>query len=186
MNDGTGARWGLAFSEKTGVREREAEAIPVSPYEVAMKLRKEFILFQMTGKVVVTAEERQWWETRQGRLKFYLNPDAYVDHALRDWGVFCEDIINHSGRHTHQGGLAIFVTEGRGYSLINGQRVDWEAGDLLLLPLLPEGCDHEHFNFDPEQPCRWMAFCYRPQREEVADRITQQETSPLFTPQSSG
>jgi len=166
-------------AEKSRVREREAEAVPRSPYEVAMKLRQEFILFQLTGKVVVKAEEREWFTTRQGRLKFYLNPGMYRDHALRDWAVFCQDVINHSGRHNHQGGLAVFVTEGRGYSVINGERVDWEAGDLLLLPLLPGGCDHQHFNLEPERGCRWMAFSYLPQREEVANQITQLAISPL-------
>ena len=170
-------------SEKVRVKERESGTVPNSPYELAIKLRKEFIDLQMTGKVVVRDEDREWFLTRQGRLKFYLNPTTYKDHALRDWGVFKHDIRNHTGKHNHQGGLVIFVLEGKGYSVVNGERIDWEEGDLILLPLLPDGCDHQHFNLDQEQGCKWIAFSYYPQREEVANQLTQKETSPEYPAQ---
>ena len=39
--------------------------------------------------------------------------------------------------HRHQGGLALFVLDGRGHTIVNGVTHDWEAGDLILLPVAP-------------------------------------------------
>jgi len=36
-------------------------------------------------------------------------------------------------------------------------RYDWEAGDLILLPVKPGGVEHQHFSLGDE-PARWMAF----------------------------
>ena len=31
------------------------------------------------------------------------------------------------------------MIDGTGYSIVDGERVDWEKGDLVLLPLRPDG-----------------------------------------------
>jgi mannose-6-phosphate isomerase-like protein (cupin superfamily) len=38
----------------------------------------------------------------------------------------------------------LYVLEGRGYSLIDGTRYDWEQGDAVHVP--PRMTVHEHFN----------------------------------------
>ena len=40
-----------------------------------------------------------------------------------------------SGRLKFQGGQVIMILEGRGYTLVDGVKHTWEAGDVLNLPL---------------------------------------------------
>jgi gentisate 1,2-dioxygenase len=80
--------------------------------------------------------------------------------------------------HKHQGGLVIFVLEGEGYTLLNGQRVDWEKGDLLLLPIIPGGIAHQHFNRMPGSSCKWLAITYGPFSYIMGSMFEQKELSP--------
>jgi mannose-6-phosphate isomerase-like protein (cupin superfamily) len=51
----------------------------------------------------------------------------------------------HSGSHKHTHTEAmLYVLEGRGYSIVDGERFDWEAGDAVHVP--PRMTAHEHFN----------------------------------------
>lgn len=167
---------------KVMVRERNREVEFLDVYEVCMYMRKKFIEQQMTGKVVIREKDREWEASRQGRLLHYLQPETYPDHALRDWQVFKHDIRKHSGSHKHQGGLVIFCLEGKGYSVVDGVRYDWEAGDLLLLPCKPGGVEHQHFNLEPGKPCKWIAFLYFPYWNSLASEITQTALSPDYNP----
>lgn len=126
----------------------------------------------MKGEILIRPEDREWEVNAQGRLFFYLNPYVFTDTASQNWWVFIKDDKYHSGKHRHQGGLVIYVLEGKGYTIIDGKRFDWEKGDLLLLPIKPEGVEHQHFNLDPNVGCKWMAFIYLPYYWEVATELT--------------
>jgi hypothetical protein len=168
--------------------ERTAQAEPPVAqrdcYETEYAYQESLRRRALEGKVLIRAEDRPWQQGRQGRLKFYLNRSAYQDTALKDWSVFINDIRVHSGKHRHQGGLAIYVLEGEGYTVVDGQRYDWEAGDLLLLPIKPGGCEHQHFNKDPDRPARWLALIDKALHDEVASYIEQRENSPDYRPQA--
>lgn len=75
---------------------------------------------------------------------------------------------------------AIYVIEGKGYTVVEGQRQDWESGDLVLLPIQPGGVEHQHFNLNGDTPSRWMAYIYKPFHDEVAHGMEQREESPEF------
>jgi gentisate 1,2-dioxygenase len=117
---------------------------------------------------------------RQGRLRFFLDPLFYPEVPLLHWRVFTHEIRTKSGKHRHQGGLLIYVLEGRGYSVVEGERMDWEKGDLVLLPLNPNEVEHQHFNLDPEKPSLWAAFIHLPTQEYLASDLQQMENSPEF------
>jgi len=161
--------------ERTAVREREPEQ---GCYEALYRARREFQERQSAGKVVVKAREREWELSRQGRIRWYLHPQMFKDTVLQDWYVFVQDIRTHSGKHTHQGGLVIYVLEGKGYTVVDGEKVEWEEGDLLLLPLKPGGVEHQHFNAEPGKGCRWLAFIYVPLWDHVGSQLEQKEVSP--------
>ena len=165
----------MAF-ERTRVRERDpAEA---TTYDKSMRFQLAIRERSLTGKVVIKGAERPMEESRQGFLKFFMSRESVTDSALKDWSVFLHDIRRHSGKHKHQGGLAIFVVEGEGYTVVNGERIDWEAGDLILLPIMPEGCEHQHFNRHADRPAKWLALIYKPLHDEVASYIEQKESMP--------
>ena len=166
--------------DKTKTKVRESGADP-SVYEIHYKARKDFIQRQNTGKLLVKSIEREFENSRQGRVKFILYPNVWPENALQDWAVFMQDIVRHSGKHRHQGSLVIFVLEGRGYTVVDGVRMDWKKNDLILLPLKPGGVEHQHFNLQPGEPCTWLAFIHIPTYDQVASVTEQLELSPLYS-----
>ena len=168
----------MAEYQRTRVREREPDTGNV--YEQSMRFQLAIRERSLTGKIVIKASERPFQQGRQALLRYYNSREVYTDTALKDWSVFVNDIRRHSGKHRHQGGLAIFVLEGEGYTVIDGQRIDWEAGDLILLPIKPGGCEHQHFNRHADKPAKWLALIYKPLHDEVASYIEQREPSPDF------
>jgi quercetin dioxygenase-like cupin family protein len=165
----------MAESERTRSRERERPT--QSAYEVAVTYDKERTERQTVGRVVLRLEDCPQEQTRQGLLRPYLDPFLIPDTPLQHWAVFTHEIHTKSGKHRHQGGLVIYVIDGKGYSVINGERVDWEKGDLVLLPLEKGGVEHQHFNSDPAHPALWIAFIHFPLRDYVASEMTQLETA---------
>lgn len=168
----------MAENERTRTRERGAPTL--DSYEQQLRARADFQDRQLVGPVVIRSTNREFAVTRQANLKFYLDPLNYKDTPLQDWLVFVNDVKRHSGKHRHQGGLVIYVIEGRGYSVVDDEKIDWEAGDLLLLPIKPDGVVHQHFNHAPGEPCLWVAFLYLPIMDYVSMEMKQIETLPEF------
>jgi len=140
---------------------------------------------QYRGQIVVRGKEEPWVMTRQALVKYFMWPSSHSKNepqrtALDDWIVFVQDIKAHSGKHRHQGGLVIFILEGEGYSVVEGERHDWEAGDLLLLPLKPGGVEHQHFNKDDSIPAKWIAFISPTLFSFGASEMVQMEPHPDF------
>jgi hypothetical protein len=168
----------MAEIERT--RERERPPLKDNPYEIIMRQRRELAERNLTGPVVIDCTKREWFQTRQGKLKYFLEPLSHKDTPLQHWRVFIHDIRTRSGKHRHQGGLVIYVLEGKGYSVVAGERWDWEKGDLVLLPMKPEEVEHQHFNADPTKPALWAAFIHIPIQEYLASDLQQTEASPDF------
>jgi gentisate 1,2-dioxygenase len=111
-------------------------------------------------------------------------PPYKDDTALQTMAVFEQVIYRHSGMHRHQGGLAIFVLDGDGYTIVDGARCDWTAGDLLLLPIKPDGVIHQHFNRDPRRPARWLALIPMAFQEYLGSELVQLADSPDWHPEA--
>jgi quercetin dioxygenase-like cupin family protein len=167
----------MAENERVRVREREAPGL--NAYEIGMAKDKAWAERQQTGRIVVRLIDTPQELMRQGYLRYYLDAGRRVtDTPLQNWSVFTHEVRKISGKHRHQGGLVIYVIDGKGYSVVDGERVDWEKGDLVLLPMKPQGVEHQHFNLDAEKPALWMAFIHQGMREYVASEVTQTEPSP--------
>jgi gentisate 1,2-dioxygenase len=129
------------------------------------------------GKVYLRAKDLPWERNRHAVLRYYLHP-LIKDTALHSMQVFEHVITQHGGMHRHQGGVVIYVIEGKGYTTVDGERLDWEAGDLILLPMKPGGINHQHFNLEHAKPSRWLAFISNAFREHTGYEIVQVEESP--------
>jgi len=165
--------------EMERTRQRERERPTPDLYDLALKKDKEFGERQMMGRIVVKVADCTQQQSRQGLLRFYLD-STIKDTPLQDWIVFTHEVRTQSGKHRHQGGLVIYVIDGAGYSVVDGERIDWGKGDLLLLPIRRGGVEHQHFNENPAKPALWMAFIHIPTREYVASEMTQTEVAPDF------
>jgi quercetin dioxygenase-like cupin family protein len=167
------------MAEADRTRERERPPIAENPYEMNIRNHRARAERNRVGPIVIKPSDREQFVARQGRLMFYLNPFAYKDTPTQQWQVFKHEIRTKSGKHRHQGGVIIYVLDGKGYSIVDGERVDWKTGDLVLLPMKPEEVVHQHFNDRPE-PSFWVAFYNLPIFEHYAGLIEQVEESPEF------
>ena len=170
--------------DQTRTRQREQESAPGGRYEQALEVVGDFVELGKNGTILIKEDARDWELCRQGVVKFYMVKDEYPDNALQDWYVFVHDIKKQSGKHRHQGGLVLFVIEGVGSTEVNGERIDWEEGDCILLPLHPDGIEHVHFNRG-DGGAKWLAFVYEPCFNQVASELTQTAVYTAFTEQFS-
>jgi gentisate 1,2-dioxygenase len=73
------------------------------------------------------------------------------------------------------------VLEGRGYTIVDGQRWDWKKGDLVLLPMKVGGVEHQHSNLgSPETPAVWIAMINMAVHDYLASDLEQIENSPDY------
>jgi hypothetical protein len=171
------------MSTETTPRSPEPEPSDIRLYEPKIYDHSFAVHDRMQdGRVVVRNSDRLWDMHRQANSKRYMSPlePDLADTCLQNWEIFRQVFPDRSGRHRHKGGLVIFILNGRGYSVYDGERHDWEAGDLLLLPMTPGGIEHQHFNLDPDDPAEWIAFIYWPFFDHGGCEITQLESSPLY------
>ncbi len=166
--------------EKVRARIREAEP-QENLYDQSYRKTNEEMQKRAQGQVIIKGKDRAFQQTRQALLKYLLHPNDWDKVAVPDWKAFINHIKVHSGRHTHQGGLVLYVLEGKGYTIVDGVKFSWKKNDLILLPIKPGGVEHQHFNEDPEQPAEWIAFSFNPMMEAIAHSLEQKEEHPDWT-----
>jgi quercetin dioxygenase-like cupin family protein len=107
---------------------------------------------------VIHSEELGWVETRQDASCAEL-----ISHrtGFANWGTVTMiariPVGMRTGRHRH-GEEAIFIVSGRGCSVVDGRRYDWEVGACLHIPF---GSVHQHFNLGDE-PVEYLS-CMTPE-----------------------
>jgi quercetin dioxygenase-like cupin family protein len=95
---------------------------------------------------------------RQGLMRWYMHPDI-KDTILSTYLVYSQEIPpgSRTGRFKFQGDQVIYVIEGAGYTLLDGVKHPWKAGNMLNLPLRKPGITVQHFNTDPETTAKLIA-----------------------------
>jgi len=91
-------------------------------------------------------EELQWVRTRQDYRAALLCSRA--NGFLTSGDIMLGEIPTrwNTGKHYH-GEEAIYIIKGRGCSVIDGKRYDWEQDSCLFIPF---GVVHQHFNLGEE------------------------------------
>lgn len=163
-------------------RERDPESSDT--YDRFLAKQQARLKRAASGNIVIKRDAMLLETSRQGFLRWYLNSQEDPDDvtsasAAQDWDVFVHEVRTQSGMHRHQGGLVIYVISGVGYTIVENRRLDWKAGDLLLLPVMPGGVAHQHFNLD-SKPSEWIAFIYRPMHNAVGSYVEQVTAAPDF------
>lgn len=84
-----------------------------------------------------------------------------------------------SNRHRHTYETILYVLEGRGYSMIEDRRVEWEAGDAVYIPVWAW---HHHVNADPANKARYLACENAPMLQNLGRLAIREEarTEVLF------
>ena len=76
-----------------------------------------------------------------------------------------------TGRHRHNSEAIIHIMQGKGYSIFEGVRYDWEAGDTISPPA---NHWHQHFNTDTEKPVIYYAVTNDPLMEGMGILVEDQ------------
>jgi gentisate 1,2-dioxygenase len=107
---------------------------------------------------VVQGDTLHQENNRMGLYRWYLHP-AKKDVAIRSMLLWVQEIPpgSRSGKQCHQGGRVHRILEGRGYTVIDDVKYEWEKDDILLLPIKPDGVIFQHFNADPDSWVRMAA-----------------------------
>jgi len=62
-------------------------------------------------------------------------------------------------KHGHMNSAAMYILEGKGYDIHDRQRLDWQAGDVLIVE---NGCVHQHFNTEPDKRATLLVIKSKP------------------------
>lgn len=103
------------------------------------------------GVMVIKGSSLPQEINRQGLMRWYLHP-AITDTILNTHMFFEQEIPpgSRSGRLKFQGEQVMYILEGKGYTLIDGVKHHWKAGDVVNLPLRKLGIVIQHVNEDPD------------------------------------
>ena len=95
---------------------------------------------------------------KQGLMRWYMHP-GIKDTILSCYLVYSQEIPpgSRSGRLLFGGDQVIYVVAGQGYTVLDGVKHPWKAGDALNLPLRKPGITVQHFNTDPEITAKLIA-----------------------------
>ncbi len=116
-----------------------------------LTMRDQYRANVKNATMVLTGDELPLEVNPMGLYRWFLHP-SMKNAAIRTQLVSMQEIApdRPSGKMKTQGGQVHIVLEGRGYTVIDGVRHDWEQFDAIFLPLMSDGTIHQHFNSDPD------------------------------------
>lgn len=113
---------------------------------------------QRTGPRVFKSKDISWHGGPQKWNKSLVNPGSGLLQTL----MSSFELLAPGGKsqmHGHQNPALLYVIDGYGYDVSDGERVDWEAGDSAFVA---PGTVHQHFNADPKNPARVLIIKGKP------------------------
>ena len=114
-------------------------------------------------RLIVKKGERNLRETREGGFNADLSHHK-IGSPVNSIQMFYRTIPpgHYSGNHRHNNEAIIYILSGRGFSVIDGVRQEWEEGDTLTVP---SWAWHNNCNLDDENPVEFLAALNRPMLE---------------------
>jgi len=108
---------------------------------------------QRKGAWLIKGKDVPWEHNRHGKMQWYLHP-ALDDTAIRSLIFFRQEIPprGRTGVQKMPGGAVVYVVQGRGYTLLDGERHDWAAEDVINIPIRSKGVTVQHVNVDRREP----------------------------------
>ena len=108
---------------------------------------------QGKGAWLIKGKDLPWEHNRQGKMQWYMHP-ALEDTCIRSMVFFRQEIPpgGRSGVQKTPGGQIMYILQGRGYTLLDDERHDWEAEDCVNIPIRANGVTVQHVNLDKREP----------------------------------
>jgi len=138
--------------------DRKSKLAQTNFWDELLALRDQQRVQMRKGIQVIKEKDLPLETNRQGLMRWYMHPEIR-DTALNTLLFFQQEIPpgSRSGRLKFQGGQVMMILEGKGYTLVDGVKHAWEAGDVVNLPLRAKGIIVQHFNTDPHNPAKFVA-----------------------------
>jgi len=148
--------------EQMARRFRESPPVPSheasDDYEYYIRLYQEECYWRQSVPQVIKQSDRQWQDTRNGHVLWFLHPQhPPLTNGLRLFECYLQELPpgGRSGKHHHVGEEVHFIIEGCGYDVIDDEKWEWEANDVVACPVLST---HQSFNSDPAHSARFVVF----------------------------
>ena len=77
-----------------------------------------------------------------------------------------------TGKHRHTYETILYVTKGRGYTVVEDRRIDWEVGDAVYIP---RWAWHQHFNLSDESEAEYVACENAPMLQNIGLALREEE-----------
>lgn len=77
-----------------------------------------------------------------------------------------------TNRHRHTYETILYVLEGKGWTLVEDEKVEWEAGDAVYIP---SWAWHQHQNLSDTEPARYIACENAPQLQNLGVALREEE-----------
>jgi len=137
---------------------RKAKLAKANYWDELLKLRDQQREERKNGLQMIREADLPLETNRQGLMRWYMHP-SIRDTVLSTMMFFEQEIPpgSRSGRLKFQGGQVMMILEGSGYTLIDGVKHAWSAGDVVNLPILADGIVVQHFNPDPNVTAKFIA-----------------------------
>jgi quercetin dioxygenase-like cupin family protein len=138
--------------------ERSQKLSQTNYWDELLALRDRQRANRKTAMQVVKGSDLPQEVNKQGLMRWYLHP-AITDTTLTTLMFYEQEIPpgSRSGKFKFQGEQVIYILEGKGYTLVDGVKHHWQAGDVLNLPIRKPGIIVQHVNEDPVVPAKFVA-----------------------------
>lgn len=165
--------------ERLSERSREPEP-GLDRYDASLLFKIEKSRQRREGKVLLKAKDFPLQLNRNGYGRLYCNSTNWDELAAPGWSISRNSAQNIArGKHTHRGGgRLLYCLEGHGRTINNDVNLDWEKGDVELLPITRTENSHQHFNKQQGKPCGQLVLMFWPFMEATANESRQVSNAP--------
>jgi gentisate 1,2-dioxygenase len=123
-----------------------------------IQLRDEQRKLQEKAVWLIKGKELPWEINQLGKMRWYMHPRLKTP-CINTLTIFVQELPpgGRSGRMHHPGNQVIYIQEGEGYTVLDGEKYYWAKGDVVQLPLRVKGTVVQHFNTNTEKSARFIA-----------------------------
>jgi len=102
------------------------------------------------------------------------HPVFFVDLPSKDVSMTIGGLLpaQKTNRHRHTYETILYVLEGKGWTLVEDEKVEWEAGDAVYIP---SWAWHQHQNLSDTEPARYIACENAPQLQNLGVALREEE-----------
>lgn len=123
---------------------------------------------KLIHKNVENAGEHNQFSTERKHPVFFVDlPTKNVSMTI---GGLLPGQLTNKHRHTYE--TVLYVLEGRGYTIVEDERVEWQAGDAVYIPSWAWHC---HQNLSDTEPAKYLACENAPQLQNLGVALREEE-----------